>query len=45
MAYVLCEVGAIVGNGYEIQGQNYVALLPGNEVPAGFHYRNSILGM
>ena len=27
------------------QGQNYVALLPGNEMPAGFHYRNLILGI
>ena len=27
------------------QGQNYVALLPGNEMSAGFHYRNLILGI
>ena len=24
------------------QGQNHVALLPGNEMSAGFHYRNWI---
>ena len=34
---VLWGVGAILGNGYEIQGQNYIAL------KAGFHYRNLIL--
>ena len=27
------------------QEQNYVALLPGNEISAGFHYRNWILGI
>ena len=27
------------------QGQNYVALLPENEMPAGFYYRNLILGI
>ena len=27
------------------QGQNYVALLRGNEMSAGFHYRNWILGI
>ena len=33
----------ILGNGYRIQGQNYVALLQGLEKIAGFHYRNWIL--
>ena len=37
--------GAILGNGYGVQGQNYVVLLQGSEVPAGFHYRNLILAM
>ena len=32
-------VGTILGNGYGIQGQNYVALLQGSEMSAGFHYR------
>ena len=36
---------AILGNGYGVQGQNYVVLLQGSEVPAGFHYRNLILAM
>ena len=27
------------------QGQNYVALLLGSEISAGFYYRNSILGI
>ena len=30
-------VGAILGNGFGIQGKNYVALLQGSEVTAGFH--------
>ena len=38
MALVLWAVGAILGNGYGIQGQNYVALLLGSEMSAGFHY-------
>ena len=45
MVLVLCEVAAILGNGYRIQGQNYVALLQGNEMAAGFHFRNLILGI
>ena len=39
------EVAAIFGNRYVIQGQNYVALLQGNEMPATFHNRNLILGI
>ena len=34
------NVGAILGNGCGIQGQNFVALLQGNEMTSGFHYRN-----
>ena len=45
MALVLWGVGAILGNGYAVQGQNYVALLLGSEISAGFYYRNSILGI
>ena len=41
---VLWEVGAILLNGYGIQGQNYVSLLQGSGMPAGFHTRNLILG-
>ena len=36
-------VGVILGNWQEIQGQNYVTLLQGSEMTAGFHYRNWIL--
>ena len=39
------EVGAILGNGCRIQGQNYVALLHGCEVTAGFHCKDWILGI
>ena len=37
------EVGAVLGNGCGIQGQNYVTLLEGGEMTVGFHYRNWIL--
>ena len=40
MVLVSWVVGAILGNGYGIQGQNDVALLQGSEITAGFHYRN-----
>ena len=43
MVLVQWVVGAILGNGYGIQGQNDVALLQGSEITAGFHYRNWIL--
>ena len=33
-------VGAILGNGYGIQGQNYVSLLQGSGITAGFHHRS-----
>ena len=36
-------VGVILGNGCGIQGQNYVTLLQGSKMTAGFHYRNWIL--
>ena len=45
MVLVLWEVDAILGNGYGIQGQNYVALLQRSEMPPGFHPRNLILGI
>ena len=45
MVLVLWGVGAILGNGYGIQGRNFVALLRGSEMSAGFHYRNLILGI
>ena len=44
MILVLWGVGAILENGCGIQGLNYVALLRGNEMTVGFHYRNLILG-
>ena len=40
MVLVPREIGAILGNGYEIQGENYVALFQGSKITAGFHYRN-----
>ena len=36
---------SFISNGYGIQGQNYVALLQGKEMPSGFHFRNLILGI
>ena len=45
MALVLGGVGAILGNGYGIQGQNHVTLLLESEMSVGFHYRNLILGV
>ena len=45
MVLLLWGVDAILGNGYGIRGQNYVALLQGSEMSAGFHYRSLILGM
>ena len=36
-------IGAILGNGNGIQGENYVELLQGSEVTAGFHCRNWLL--
>ena len=43
MVLVLWGIGAILGNGYRIQWQNYVALLQGSEIMAEFHYKNWIL--
>ena len=34
-----------LGNGYGIQGQDYVALLLGSEMSAEFQHRNLILGI
>ena len=45
MVLVLWGVGAILGNGYGIQGQNYAALLQGSEMLARFNSRNLILGI
>ena len=45
MILVRWDVAAILGNRYGIQGQTYVALLLGSQIPAGFHYRNLILGI
>ena len=45
MVLLLWGVGAILGNGYGIEGQNYVALLQGSEMSAGFHYRSFVLGI
>ena len=40
----LWGVSTVLGNEYGIQGQSYVALLPGREITTGtsplFHYRN-----
>ena len=45
MVLVPWIVGAILGNGYGIHAQNYVALLQESEITAGFCYRNWILGI
>ena len=45
MVLVPWGVGAILGNRYRIQGQNYVALFQGSEMISRFHYRNWILGI
>ena len=45
MVLVLREVGAILWNGYGIQGQNYVALFQESGMPTGFHSGNLILGI
>ena len=37
--------GVSTGSFDLFQGQNYVALLPRNEISAGFHYRNWMLGI
>ena len=37
--------GASAGSFDVFQGQNYVGLLPGNEMSTGLHYRNLILGI
>ena len=42
---VLSRIGAILGNGHGIQGQNYVILLWESEISGGFHYGNFILGI
>ena len=45
LVLVQWEVDAILGKGYGNQGQNFVALLQRSEMPAGFHHRNSVLGL
>ena len=45
MVVVLWRIGAFLGNGYGIQGQNYVILLWESEISAGFHDWNFILGI
>lgn len=45
MVYVLWGVDAIFGNGYETQGQSYVALRQRSETSVVFHFRNLILGI
>ena len=42
---VLWEVGAILGNGYTIRGNNYAAVLQGGEMSVGVHTRNLISGI
>ena len=45
VALLVWVVHAILGNGYGIKRQNYVALLWGSEISAGFHSRGFILSM
>ena len=42
---VIWGVSSILGSWYGIWGQNYVALLQGKEMPAGFWSKNLILGI
>ena len=42
---LLWGADVILGDGYEIYEQNYVALFQGSEMSAGFHYRGLILGI
>ena len=41
--FYLWSVDAILRNGCEIEGQNYVVLLQGGKMYAGFRYRDLIL--
>ena len=41
--FYLWSVDAILGNGCGIEGQNYVVLLQGGTMYAGFRYRDLIL--
>ena len=45
MVLLLWGICTILGNGYGIHGQNYVALLQGIEMIARFHYKNLTLGI
>ena len=45
MVLVLWELVATLGARYGIQGQNYVALLYGSGMPAGFYHKNLKLGI
>ena len=43
--YVLLGVEAVLLDGHGIQGENYVALLPGSRMSGRCHYRNWMLGI
>ena len=43
MNLIMIDHLGILGNGFGIQGQNYVKLLQGSEMTAGYHYSNLIL--
>ena len=45
MVLLLCGVDAILWDGYGIYRQNYVVLLQGSEMSAGFDYRDLILAI
>lgn len=45
MVLVLWWVGAILGNGHGIQGQNYVVFFSGREMSAGCYYSYCIVGI
>ena len=45
MVLVPCGVGAVLVNACGIEWQNYVPLLQGSQISAGFHYGNLILGI
>ena len=45
MGLVLWGVVVILGNGYGIYGQSYVAFFQGSKMSTGFYHRNLILGL
>ena len=45
MVLVLWRVGAVLGNGYGIQGQNYAVIFSGREMSAGCYCSYCTVGI